>query len=150
MQYQKVNATINELDLSNEGFQYEAKLIANYKIQTKRSKLFNNLGFQLIGEYESWEVLPQGERKPQYSLDAAIRKDFLKNNKASLTLSVNDVFNTNRWGTVYDTERFYQDSYRRRNVRGFRLTFSYRFGKSDFKLLRRDGESGGGDEPEEL
>jgi hypothetical protein len=73
----------------------------------------------------------------------------LKNNKASLTLSVNDVFNTNRWGTVYDTERFYQDSYRRRNVRGFRLTFSYRFGKSDFKLLRRDGE-GGAEEPEEL
>ena len=149
MQYQKVNATINELDLSNEGFQYEAKLIANYKIQTKRSKLFNNLGFQLIGEYESWEVIPQGKRKPQYSLDAAIRKDLLKNNKASITFSVNDVFNTHRWGTVYDTERFYQDSYRRRNVRGFRLSFSYRFGKSDFKLLRRDGESRQ-EEPDEM
>jgi len=140
MQYQKVNAVINKLDLSNEGFTYEAKLIANYKIETKKSKLFNNLGFQLIGEYESSEILPQGKRKPQYSLDAAIRKDFLKNNKASLTLSVNDVFNTNRFGTIYDTDRFYQDSYRRRNVRGFRLTFSYRFGKSDFKLSRREGE----------
>lgn len=149
MQYQKVNAKINQLDLSNEGFTYEAKLVMNYKIQTKRSKLFNNLGFQLIGEYESWEVLPQGKRKPQYALDAAIRKDFLKNNKASLTFSVNDVFNTNRFGTIYDTERFYQDSYRRRNVRGFRLSFSYRFGKADFKLLRRDGESRS-DEPEEL
>jgi outer membrane receptor protein involved in Fe transport len=149
MQYQKVNANINQLDLSNEGFTYDAKLITNYKIETKKSKLFNNLGFQLIGEYESWEVLPQGKRKPQYSLDAAIRKEFLKNNKASLTFSVNDVFNTNRFGTIYDTERFYQDSYRRRNVRGFRLTLSYRFGKSDFKLLRRDGESRSG-EPEEL
>ena len=141
MQYQKVNAVINELDLSNEGFTYEAKLIANYKIETKKSKLVNNLGFQLIGEYESAEILPQGKRKPQYSLDAAIRKDFLKNNKASLTFSVNDVFNTNRFGTIYDTERFYQDSYRRRNVRGFRLSLSYRFGKSDFKLLRRDAEN---------
>lgn len=149
MQYQKVNAKINELDLSNEGFTYEAKLITNYKIITKRSRLFNNLGFQLIGEYESWEVIPQGKRKPQYSLDAAIRKDFLKNNKASLTLSVNDVFNTNRFGSVYDTENFYQDSYRRRNVRGFRLTLSYRFGKSDFKLLRRDGGDQRNDEPEE-
>ena len=150
MQYQKVNANVNQLDLSNEGFQYEAKLTTNYKIVTKRSKLFNNLGFQLIGEYESWEVIPQGKRKPQYSLDAAIRKDFLKNNKASLTFSVNDVFNTNRWGTIYDTERFYQDSYRRRNVRGFRLTFSYRFGKPDFKLLRRDGGDNRSEEPEEL
>ncbi|MBC7826778.1 MAG: TonB-dependent receptor [Chitinophagaceae bacterium] len=141
MQYQKVNAIIDQLDLSNEGFTYEAKLVTNYKIETKRSKLFNNLGFQLIGEYESSEILPQGKRKPQYSLDAAIRKDFLKNNKASLTFSVSDVFNTNRFGTIYDTERFYQDSYRRRNVRSFRLSFSYRFGKSDFKLLRRDRDN---------
>jgi hypothetical protein len=83
-------------------------------------------------------------------MDAAIRKDFLKNNKASLTFSVNDVFNSNKWGTIYDTERFYQDSYRRRNVRGFRLTFSYRFGKSDFKLLRRDGGDNRSEESEEL
>ena len=149
MQYQMVNAIVDQLDLSNEGFQYEAKLTANYKIVTQRSRLFNNLGFQLIGEYESWEVIPQGKRKPQYALDAAIRKDFLQNNKASLTFSVNDVFNTNRWGTIYDTERFYQDAYRRRNVRGFRLTFSYRFGKSDFKL-RRDGGDNRSEEPEEL
>ena len=150
MQYQKVNAVIDKLDLSNEGFAYEAKLVTNYKIETKRSKFFNNLNFQLIGEYESWEVLPQGKRKPQYSLDAAIRKDFLKNNKASLTFSVNDVFNSNRFGTVYDTDRFYQDSYRRRNVRGFRITFSYRFGKSDFKLLRREGDrEDRSEEPEE-
>ena len=149
MQYQKVNAVIDRLDLSNEGFVYEAKLIANYKIETKKSKLFNNLSFQLIGEYESWEILPQGKRKPQYSLDAAIRKDFLKNNKATLTLSVNDVFNTNRFGTIYDTETFYQDSYRRRNVRGFRLTFSYRFGQADFKLLRRGDGEGRSDEPED-
>jgi outer membrane receptor protein involved in Fe transport len=149
MQYQKVNAVINGLDLSNEGFTYEAKLITNYKIEAKRSKALNNLGFQLIGEYESWEVLPQGKRKPQFSLDAAVRKDFLKNNKASFTLSVNDVFNTNRFGTIYDTENFYQDSYRRWNVRSFRLTFTYRFGNSDFKLSRRGEGEGRSDETEE-
>jgi hypothetical protein len=149
MQYQKVNAVVNGLDLSNEGFTYEAKVIGNYKIETKKSKLFNNLGFQLIGEYESWEIIPQGKRKPQFSLDAAIRKDFLKNNKASFTLSINDVFNTNRFGTIYDTENFYQDSYRRWNVRNFRLTFSYRFGDSNFKLLRRGEGEGRSDEPEE-
>ena len=149
MQYQKVNAVIDQLDLSNDGFTFEAKLVANYKIETKRSKLLNNLGFQLIGEYESWEVIPQGKRKPQYVLDAAIRKDFLKNNRASVTFSVNDVFNSHRFGSVFDTDQFYQDSYRRRNVRGFRLTFSYRFGKSDFKLLRREGDRDRSDEPQD-
>jgi outer membrane receptor protein involved in Fe transport len=146
MQYQKVNANVDKLDLSNEGFTYEAKLVTNYKIETKRSKLFNNLGFQLIGEYESSEIIPQGTRQPQYFLDAAMRKDFLKNNKASLTFSVNDVFNSHRFGTIYDTENFYQDSYRRRNVRSFRLTFTYRFGNSDFKVSRRDRDSE--DEPD--
>jgi len=134
-QYRKVNAVINDLDLSNEGFNWEAKLIANYKIETETPSLFNKLSFQLTGEYESPEVIPQGKRKEQYNVDLALRKEFLKNNKASLTVSVNDVFNTRRFGSIYDTEQFYQDSYRRWNVRNFRVTFSYKFGSSEFSLF---------------
>ncbi|MGZ8518278.1 MAG: outer membrane beta-barrel protein, partial [Chitinophagaceae bacterium] len=73
-------------------------------------------------------------------------KDFLKNNKATVTFGVNDVFNTQRWGTIYDTETFYQDSYRRWNVRNFRITFSYKFGKADFSLLNKNNRGGGGDD----
>ncbi|HTE24404.1 TonB-dependent receptor [Flavitalea sp.] len=147
MQYRKVNAVINNLDLSNDGFNWEAKLIANYRIATENSSLFNKLSFQLTGEYESPEVIPQGKRKEQYNVDMALRKEFLKNNKAALTFSVNDVFNTRRFGTIYDTEQFYQDSYRRWNVRSFRLTFTYKFGSSEFTLFpkknneRRDDEN---------
>ncbi len=60
--------------------------------------------------------------------------------KGTLTFSINDVFNTNRFGTIYDTEAFYQDSYRRRNVRGFRATFTYKFGNSNFSLFKRRSE----------
>ena len=140
MQHRKVNAVINDINLSNEGFSWESKLITNYKIEAKRSRLFNNLGFQVIGEYESPEVIPQGKRKEQYSVDFALRKDMFKEKKGTLTFSINDVFNTNRFGTIYDTENFYQDSYRRRNVRGFRITFTYKFGNSNFSLFRRRGE----------
>jgi outer membrane receptor protein involved in Fe transport len=147
MQYRKVKAVINSLDLSNDGFNWEAKLIANYRIAAENSSLFNKLSFQLTGEYESPEVIPQGKRKEQYNVDLALRKEFLKNNKAALTFSVNDVFNTRRFGTIYDTEQFYQDSYRRWNVRSFRLTFTYKFGSSEFSLFpkrnneRRDDEN---------
>lgn len=151
MQYTKVNAKLEKIDLSNEGFNWEAKLIANYRIAS-RNKIFDKLSFQTIGEYESPEILPQGKRKDQLSVDAALRKDFLKGNKGTLTFSVNDVFNSRRWGTMYDTENFYQDSYRRRNVRSFRITFTYKFGKADFNLFKRKGggegggmEEGGGD-----
>jgi outer membrane receptor protein involved in Fe transport len=147
MQYRKVKAVINNLDLSNDGFNWEAKLIANYRIKTENLSLFNKLSFQLTGEYESPEVIPQGKRKEQYNVDMALRKEFLKNNKAALTFSVNDVFNTRKFGTIYDTEQFYQDSYRRWNVRSFRLTFTYKFGSSEFSLFpkknneRRDDEN---------
>jgi outer membrane receptor protein involved in Fe transport len=139
MQYSKVNARVNDLNLSNEGFNWEAKLITNYKIEAPKSWLFKNLSFQVTGEYESPEVIPQGKRKEQYSVDFALRKDFLKNNAGTLTFSMNDVFNTRRFGTIYDTENFYQDSYRRWNVRSFRVTFSYKFGSSNFSLFKRNG-----------
>ena len=65
----------------------------------------------------------------------AIRKDFLKDKKASLTFALNDVFNTNRNGNIFDTDLFYQQGYNRRNVRNFRITFSYKFGSATFKLF---------------
>jgi outer membrane receptor protein involved in Fe transport len=147
LQYTKVNAKLAKVDLSNEGFNWDSKLILNYRVSSK-SKLFNKLNFQAVGEYESPSVLPQGKRKEQYSLDLAFRKDFLKENKGTITFAVNDVFNSNRWGTIYDTDNFYQDSYRRRNVRNFRVTFTYKFGKADFSLFKRKGENneGGGEE----
>ena len=144
LQYRTVNAKINDLDLSNKGFNWEAKLITNYMIESLGKPLLNNLGFQMILDYESPQVLPQGRSIAEFDVDMAIRKDFLKNKKASLTFAVNDVFNTRRWGAVYDTEQFYQDAYRRWNVRNFRLTFSYKFGDTNFSLF--GNKSGGNSE----
>lgn len=146
LQYRKVKAEIGDLNLSNEGFNWETKLITNYKIPSQ-TMLFKDLNFQLTAEYESREIIPQGYNREQYVIDFAFRKEFLKNKAATLTFAVNDVLNSNRWGQIYDTENFYQDSYRRWNVRNFRVTFSYRFGKRDFAIGRqggRDRQGGGG------
>lgn len=143
LQYRTVNAKINNLDLSNKGFNWEAKLISNYKIETKQPSIYNNLGFQFILDYESPTVIPQGRRKSEFDVDFAIRKDFLKDKKASITFAVNDLFNTRRWGTIYDTEQFYQDSYRRWRVRSFRISFSFKFGDSKFSLGRQGGRDRG-------
>lgn len=135
MQYRKVKAIVGKLDLSNQGFNWEGKLIANYRFPTKQTSFFKNLSLQMIGEYESMEVTAQGKSLEQYSIDMAIRKDFLKDKKASLTFALNDVFNTNRSGNIFDTDLFYQTGYNRRNVRNFRITFSYKFGSATFKLF---------------
>jgi outer membrane receptor protein involved in Fe transport len=137
--YRKVKADVNTLNLSNEGFNWNARLTANYKIITKNeSSVFNKLGFQITGEYESPRVLPQGKRLRQYSADFAMRKDLFKKDRGSVTFSINDVFDTQRFGVIYDTENFYQETFRRRSVRSFRITFSYKFGNADFSLFKRN------------
>jgi outer membrane receptor protein involved in Fe transport len=141
LQYRKVNAIVNNTNLSNQGFNWEAEMIMNYKIEAPKSWLFKDLGFQLTGEYESPEIIPQGRNKEQFSLDFAMRKDLFKEKKGTLTFSINDVFNSNRFGTIFDTENFYQDSYRRWNVRSFRLTFTYKFGSANFSLFKREGNN---------
>jgi outer membrane receptor protein involved in Fe transport len=139
LQYKKIVSNINNTDLSNEGFNWEAKLILNYRVVAK-SALWNKWSFQATGGYESPEVIPQGKRKEMYGVDFGLRKEFLKN-KATFTFNINDIFNSRKRGTINDTENFYQDSYRRWDVRSFRATFTYKFGKTDFQLFKRN--SGG-------
>ena len=145
LQYRTVKANVNKLNLSNKGFNWEAKLISNYKIEKPEKPMLNNLSFQMILDYESPSVIPQGRNIAEFDTDFAIRKDFLKNKKASFTLAVNDVFNSQKWGAVYDTERFYQDSYRRWNVRSFRATISYKFGDSNCSLFNGGNKGGNTD-----
>ena len=145
MQYRTTKATVGEIDLSNSGFNFETNLITNYKIVTKQSKLFNDLSFQLTADYEGPAVIPQGKTKQQFASDFAMRKEFLKK-KASVSFSINDIFNTRKFGTIYDTDNFYQDSYRRWNVRSFRVTFSYKFGNSDLNLFKRKNNSENNDD----
>jgi outer membrane receptor protein involved in Fe transport len=79
----------------------------------------------------------QGYIKPFYGVDIAIRKDFLKNNAASLTLQVNDIFKT-RYNRVHsESIYFVQDVERIRDPQLARLNFSWRFGKLDVALFKR-------------
>ncbi len=141
-QYTMVSASTEKMNLSNEGFNWDGKIIANYRFPHKAGML-KSLSVQGLAEYESPEVTPQGRRKEVYVANLALRKQFMKNNRATLTFAVNDIFNTDRRGMIYDTPFYYQDSYNRRNVRNFRLTFNYKFGKADFSLFKRNDRKGG-------
>ena len=140
--HSKVNAARDSLNLSNEGFYWSSKLTANYKINGKsESSLFNKVGFQLTANYHSPRVIPQGKRLERFGTDFAMRKDLFKKDKGSITFSINDIFNSQRYGVIYNTQAFYQESYSRWNVRSFRLTFNYKFGDSDFSLFRKNNQN---------
>lgn len=83
------------------------------------------------------QTTAQGYVKPNYSVDFAIRKEFLKEKKGSLSLSVNDIFKTRQYATYSESEYFIQEFSRRQDWRVFRLNFSYRFGKFDQTLFKR-------------
>lgn len=143
MQYRKVNA--EAFRLSNSGFNWDAELTTNFRFGSTRA-IGKDLGLQLTGEYESAEVTVQGKNLPQYRVDFGLRKEFLKAKKAAFTFNINDVFNTQRFGRIFDTETFYQETSFRRNVRSFRMSFTYKFGKNDFKLLGSENKNRNNDD----
>jgi outer membrane receptor protein involved in Fe transport len=79
----------------------------------------------------------QGFIRPNYGVEAAIRYDFLKDKKASLSLNVNDIFRTRKYDAYSESPFFIQNSWRNRDPQVFRLNFSWRFGKFDANLFKR-------------
>jgi hypothetical protein len=79
----------------------------------------------------------QGFIKASYQVDIAIRKDFLKNNAASITLQYSDVFASKYNATHAESAFFMQDVSRLRDPQVFRLNFNWRFGKVDVSLFKR-------------
>jgi outer membrane receptor protein involved in Fe transport len=135
---------------TNSILSYFAKINSNFK-------LGKGISLQISGNYQSKTVLPQnnsggggpfnqvqttaqGYLLPRWSIDAAIRKDWTwkKGQSGSLTLGMNDIFRTN-YQEAYSEQigLFNQDNRRISNPQLLRLTFSYRFGKSDASLFKR-------------
>ena len=72
----------------------------------------------------------QGRRSSSYSMNSGISKNLL-NDRATLSLSVRDLFNTRGRTTIIDEPGFYSESERRWRTRSVRLNFVYRFGQAD-------------------
>ncbi|MBI1227289.1 MAG: TonB-dependent receptor [Bacteroidetes bacterium] len=73
---------------------------------------------------------------PMWAIDAGISKKLLKG-KATLKLSVNDIFYTQKWRGVSNFGQLYMTVDGRGDSRRFRANFSYRFGNEQVKAARR-------------
>ena len=156
------NATIRAANIvggiSDNQFSWFAKVNNNFKLP-------KNYSIQLSGDYQAKTLvapngsggggggrgnffgggnLPsaQGYIKPLYGADIALRKDFLKNNAASLTLQFSDIFRTRLNSTHSESKYFVQDYDRRRDPQVLRLNFNWRFGKIDANLFKRKNLKG--------
>jgi outer membrane receptor protein involved in Fe transport len=126
-------------------------------------KLPLNFEIQLTGTYQSKTNLPVNDNKGRqdgppmqqsqnasqgyiasfYGIDAAIKKSFLKNNAASVTLSFNDIFRSRRSDQYSESAYFTQYYNRLRDPQMIRLNFAYRFGKIDATLFKRKNMGAG-------
>ena len=84
----------------------------------------------------------QGYLDAQWYADASVRYSFLKNDAASISLSVNDIFGSRKFIQHSENEYFVQDYSRLVNPTMFRLNFNWRFGKIDTDLFRRKNLKG--------
>ncbi len=121
------NLFYNTLDASNIGYSknksnlsFDSKLAASFNI-TSTTKL------QVNANYRSSMLTAQGKTLPVYFVNAGIRQDIF-NKKASLLLTVSDVFNTMKFVEEVDAPFLYQKVTRRRTSRIIYLGFSWRFG----------------------
>jgi ferric enterobactin receptor len=124
-------------------------------------KLPANFSIQLTATYQSKTNLPintntgmpgppmmqsqnasQGYIKSNWGTDIAFKKSFLKNNVASVSLNISDIFRT-RINSQYSYSDYFTQEYTRlRDPQMFRLNFSYRFGKIDFSIFKRKSTQG--------
>lgn len=122
-------------NLNNQGFSWNTKLIASYRLPKSWT-------VQLNGEYEAPRIIPQGRTNHVYGADFSVNKALSKG--WSFNLSLVDMFNTRQFGNFFSTPFFTQEFIRRRDTRFLRFTVNYRFGEYDASLLKRMRRPGGG------
>jgi hypothetical protein len=153
------NSKINSenLGISNEAmWSWFAKFNANFKLpqdfnvqfsgtyQSKTNSPVNNSGGGMGGPPMGGgsRATAQGYIKANYGFDLAVKKSFLKNNAASATLAVSDIFST-RFNEQHTYSTFYnQVATRWPDSPMFRLTLAYRFGKMDMSMFKRKNMKG--------
>ncbi|WP_373520031.1 TonB-dependent receptor domain-containing protein [Aquiflexum sp.] len=117
---------------NNSNFSWTLNLLSTMAIP----KLFS---VQVQGNYRGPIVFPQGEIEPYWGLNIGLRKDIL-NNKATVSLNVSDVFNTQIFRIKTIDSRFVYNRAFNRETRIGTLGFTYRFGGFRDKNGKRDGD----------
>jgi hypothetical protein len=107
--------------------------------------LMKNLSIQISANYRAPIITPQGKMYETYSADIAMKKDFMKDNRLSVSFRVSDVFNTQKFDMEAFGNNFYSTMTRKRQSQAAFLTLSYKInGGLKQKPKRKPVENNGG------
>ena len=157
------NSVINTDNITGSSlgslWSFFGKLTTNFKLPGK-------IKLQISGMYQSKTNLPvnsggggfgggppggggaqsasQGYIKPFWAVDAAINRSFFKNDAATVSVSISDIFRS-RWQRQYSSSPFFTQEYDRlRDPQLVRVNFTWRFGKMDVSLFKRKNMNSSG------
>ncbi len=91
-----------------------------------------DISMELAGRYRSKQLWGNFSAYEQYSVDFGVQKS-LFNKQATLKVSVDDIFNTNKGGGFAKYGNVDFSVYNHWDSRTLNVSFSYRFGKDTFK-----------------
>ncbi len=129
--YVRLTSMIDGLPQNNEGFTYNLFGYTSYRFE-KGWRASGNIG------YTSSRILLQGRSAGYVWNSISVNKQFLKDNKASLSLSISSPFQQNRrFFNEINDQRFTQNSESFFVMRRYSLGFNYRFGKLQGDIARK-------------
>lgn len=145
----RFNANVNlfrfVVDGSNVDDSFGADNFSWFTRGTSQFKIAEKTDLQVRFNYEAPQQQAQGTRKSMTSVDLAASQDIFKD-KATLTLSVRDLFNSRLWRYTFEGDNFFTEGERRWRVRQVMLTLNYRLNQDKKRSGGRDqNREGGGD-----
>ncbi len=121
---------------NSDAYSWFARMSGNIKIA-------KSMDAQLSFNYRAPEQNPQGSREAIAFMDIGWSKDIFKN-KATITLSVRDLFNSRKWISTTVLDDFRSKSEFQWRSRIFQGTLNYRINQQKKRGGRRAGGDGGG------
>ncbi len=116
------------LDASNLGYSDKNSIVSWQSKLAINGNFTRSSFFQVNAQYRSARLTPQGKYRPMFLLNVGLRQDILRN-RASLILTVSDVFASLQWKRIIDTPVLFQLRQYRRNRQLIYLGAQYRFGQ---------------------
>ena len=110
---------------TDESFAWNVRMIANFSLPW-------GVSLQGTGNYNSKQLMAQGHREPNYSVDLGLRKSFLSD-KLTLSINARDLLDSRKFRTVTAGDGFWQDSGNWRGGRRVGFTLTYNFGNMNKK-----------------
>ncbi len=132
--YNKINASNIESALQAEGYNWNSRLVGNYRFKT-------NTSLQLSAFYMSPVIRPQGTFQGMNGVDIGLRQEFLKG-KFNVSLNITDIFDIRQFRITNKTEQLRFTGIRKRESRIATLALQWRIGSLEDKEDKRKGRRG--------